>query len=647
MRFTGTTGDHVRFELLGTTQTLAGLDNVGTGGVVPTGTGRGVVQVSEQVKAPVVSALSTLILDIPSGATYTYNGYFRSTGGTLALVKNGLGKQVFSGAEIDHTGGTTINAGIIECSTGNVTDQQTGPLVINAGGTMQSVAATNLNGPVNMNGGTLAGIGAVSASYGHFVLGNTLTVGGTQTSVISADVRVGSNADRTFNVGVTGDPSGIDLDITGKIGHTNNVNWGYMTKTGAGTLRFNNPALNSDIGRITVNAGKVLFKDYMAGMGNGGLITNALAETNLGSGVNYTFGQAIAGNAAGTFTKSGPGTLTLSSNNSSSAGKWVVAGGKLTGTAAGTGSNSVFGLRNSGRTITVNTGGVLEFQAANTFGGHNATGTPALVINGGTVTNAGSAGNNALGEVQLNNGTLTSTTGSASVIGDNGRTDTYGAWNINGTVTSSGASSISTTAASNGHVMLASAGVGPWNTTFNVLDGTLAVSTGLIDGNHGAVIPSGLIKTGAGTMTVGGTNTYSGPTAVNVGTLSLTGSVQKTSGATVAAGATLDLARAGSASALDVVTPVTNDGLLSVSTAGQQVRAVSGIGTTNVAGGAGLTANSIVQNTLIIGAGGSVTIRDVPTAAGGAANAVPEPGTWVLIGTALVGWLAFRRRRGC
>ena len=46
-----------------------------------------------------------------------------------------------------------------------------------------------------------------------------------------------------------------------------------------------------------------------------------------------------------------------------------------------------------------------------------------------------------------------------------------------------------------------------------------------------------------------------------------------------------------------------------------------------------------------IGAGGSVTIREIPSAAGQSnASQVPEPGTWVLIGMAVLGWLGLRRR---
>jgi hypothetical protein len=86
---------------------------------------------------------------------------------------------------------------------------------------------------------------------------------------------------------------------------------------------------------------------------------------------------------------------------------------------------------------------------------------------------------------------------------------------------------------------------------------------------------------------------------------------------------------------------INNAGAMTVSgTVG--ANAISGSGATTVNGS--LTADSIVQDTLTIGAGGSVTIR-ATTGAAGSASAVPEPGTWVLLATALLGLLAFGRRR--
>ena len=75
MYFQGNEGDHFRFELLGTTQTLAGVDNSAS-------SGRGVIQQREQVTVANVGTTSTLILN--GSGSYSFNGYLRDTGGIVA-----------------------------------------------------------------------------------------------------------------------------------------------------------------------------------------------------------------------------------------------------------------------------------------------------------------------------------------------------------------------------------------------------------------------------------------------------------------------------------------------------------------------------------------------------------------------------------
>jgi fibronectin-binding autotransporter adhesin len=153
-----------------------------------------------------------------------------------------------------------------------------------------------------------------------------------------------------------------------------------------------------------------------------------------------------------------------------------------------------------------------------------------------------------------------------------------------------------------------------------------------------------LTKSGAGTLTLPAGGNYEGVTTVKGGTLRVTGSIAETDSVNVFSSAVLELANTTGGTALAPsagYTPVTNNGTMNVSSTNEMAGAISGTGGTNVTGN--LTADSIVQNTLSIGAGATVTIRE--TTGGGAASTVPEPGTWVLIGTALLGWLAFRRRQ--
>jgi 1-phosphatidylinositol phosphodiesterase len=327
MTFLNTSGNWARFDLAATSQSLAGL-NAGTattqaGAVIQNigldnlGTGTG-------------------LLTLNGTGTYLYNGQLRDqdNGGStrqLALVKNGSGTQTFAGNQILFTGNTTINTGtlvfassnvgrgtvtinnggILQLTASNAIDSLAA-ITINAGGTLTAAqAAHNINSVLTINGGTLAATVPGLEAYGNFVLRNDLTTGGTTRSTIAADVRIGDEADRTCRVAATGDAAGIDLDFTGRLSHVHGINWGYLTKAGNGTLRLSNPANN--IGRITINAGKVIFKDSMAGMSNGGLINNAAAVADIGPGITAAFGQAHRG--SGTFTKLGAGTLVLSGTN--------------------------------------------------------------------------------------------------------------------------------------------------------------------------------------------------------------------------------------------------------------------------------------------------------------------------------------------
>ena len=178
----------------------------------------------------------------------------------------------------------------------------------------------------------------------------------------------------------------------------------------------------------------------------------------------------------------------------------------------GTGTNA-FGASSNARTITVNNGGTLTFAAIGLFGAHYATSVPTLAISGGTVTETGAL-NNPLDNVNLTSGVLTAANNDPA----------WGAWNVNGTITSSGTSLITHTMAAGEQLMLSSAGTGPQNTNINVADGILTVSTSIIDGhdNTGSfpAHATSLTKQGPATLLLTQTNTYTGGTNINAGILS-------------------------------------------------------------------------------------------------------------------------------
>ena len=376
MHFVNPGGEHVRFELLGTTQTLAGVDNSAAGG-------RGVIQHKEQALPAAISGTSTLILDVPESASYSFNGYLRDQSGILSLVKQGLGTQTLSGANITASGGTTIDAGklvfassfvgrgavtindggTLELAAPNATDSLSS-ITINAGGVMNDGAAAHNVPLIFLNGGTMSASSTPLPSYGNIVLGNTVTVGGTKTSVMSADIRVGGNRDGIFAVNPTGDPSGIDLDITGRIGHINNIAWSYMTKTGAGTMRLNSPAQANDIGRITATEGKMVFNNQMPTLGNGGIVMNGgTVEAVTATGAALTYGGAMSG-ASGTFLKSGPGSLALTNSGTSFAGG-ITANGGLLSLPVGSATHGDVAVAGGAQLTVAGTGGTFRATGLN------------------------------------------------------------------------------------------------------------------------------------------------------------------------------------------------------------------------------------------------------------------------------------------
>ncbi len=187
--------------------------------------------------------------------------------------------------------------------------------------------------------------------------------------------------------------------------------WGFASNT-AGTVSASGatPALISGTGAS--NALALAASTTFNVTGEGGLtISNSLVNSNLGT-------------AAG-LTLTGNGVLDLTSTFSTFTGNVLVSGGTLIANANNpNGQNppySVLGLTGTtapaGRTITVGSGGVLDFTSGNTLGGGATIVTTALVIQQGGLlisTASGAASNNTIGPVVLSGGTLTGVGGSSA-----------------------------------------------------------------------------------------------------------------------------------------------------------------------------------------------------------------------------------------
>ncbi|MBN8456414.1 MAG: tandem-95 repeat protein [Verrucomicrobia bacterium] len=285
----------------------------------------------------------------------------------------------------------------------------------------------------------------------------------------------------------------------GLLNQTGNNTWGIAT-----TLAVPQP--------FTSNSGTLTVSGTVANSGN--------ALTLDGAG-NITISGVISG--TGGLVKTGSGTVALSVQHTYTGGT-TVQGGTLNLTGGGGTRGTIRG------TVTVQSGGTLQLATDDATGyGGGANALTTINLTGGNL-HVSTASNQTLGSATLNltGGSITGVT--------NGNIDFYGGTSALNSLASATTSTIS-------GIPISPLRQG--STTFNVAAGTTASGVDLDISSVLRTSPSGdpagasLIKTGAGTLRLGATNTYARPTLVNEGTLWVNGSLAAGSAVTVAAGATL------------------------------------------------------------------------------------------------------------
>jgi autotransporter-associated beta strand protein/T5SS/PEP-CTERM-associated repeat protein len=558
-----------------------------------------------------------------------------SNGGTLNSQRVAVIDGFFDTASVTVTGpGSTWNVGTDGLLVGDV---GTGLLSISSGGRVNvSAAGVGIGdqGP-GTSAVTVTGSGSALTTAGLLTLGETGVAIGTLTAadggVVSAAGGMTIGASSTLNLGTGGLSGAIvtpaivnDGAIVANFTDTLTVaadisGTGTLSKAGPGILILTGN--NSFSGGTTVTGGLINFSTA-ANLGSGtvtlnggglqwasGNTTDMSAQIAIGAGGatfdtggnNVSFSGALSG--AGGITKAGNGTLTLAAVNTYVGGTTInggalavvsdsslgAAGGGLT---FGGGTLQLLGAFTSARPVALNVaGGTIDTNGSNATlsgaiggaGGLTKAGAGTLALSGAstyggtTNVNAGvlqAAATNAFSAAS------TFSVGSGATLDLNGLNQTIGGLAGSGSVTLGAA--------------LLTAGANNANTTFS----------GTIGGT------GGFTKAGTGMLNLTGTNTYSGPTNVNAGTLLVNGSLA--GGVTVNSGGTLGgTGRVG--------TLVSNGGTIAPG---------NSIGTLTVSGNFTQNGGIYQVETNAAGQSDRLNVTGIATLNGGTVQVLPQSGTY-------------------
>ena len=532
-----------------------------------------------------------------TGIIFDSNGFNTTLSGAVngggGLTKNGNGTLAISNAGSFVTG-ATVNGGVLNVSgqnggdggiRGTVTVNYNAELratgtggaifgynngtkldVLNInGGLVNSVGGINhiWNAAVNMTGGELKVNGGVSSATGdRYEWGNTTltTFASTTTATISGRINVRADANSRFVANVADGAATTDLLISAAM--TESGGGANIYKIGAGTMELTGGAAASGsiqaVGGVLTLSGSGTYTTGYLGIGLNDVLNGVPGSgggtLNIKDTVVITTGTMSMGENNGgafqtnTVNQTG-GSVTITGNSGEGAGfrlgHWpsnTSTYNLSAGSLSMTDPNGGLAIATDGTGLFIQTGGTLNVPVVyvnHRNGGGDATftvqGGTANIGAGGIVTAGGPAAFNLGGS----GGTLAATAAWSS--------------SLNAVLSGTGANAIH----------------------FNTTGGNIAM-TGVLSGG------GGLTKNGNGTLTLSGTNTYTGATAVSAGTLLLPA--------------------AGSAAGSDIA--VQNGGTLHIATTGKTLASLT------IEGGSAFTLPAITASTTTLT--GALTFTSSP-----------------------------------
>jgi fibronectin-binding autotransporter adhesin len=484
----------------------------------------------------------------------TFAGVIANSTGTTAITKNGTGIWTLGGAS-NYTGPTTVSAGTLRINgstTGSAVTVQSGAVLGGSGAitgnlTYQSGAVLEHGAigatPLAVTGNVTFGTNAVVRPVTGITLGpgtyTLLTYTGTLTGtpVLSWQAPAGSTLTATFDLATTGV---VTMTLATQAGAANliwtgNTNFNWDTAT-ANWTDGSGPAIFSAQSTVSfTDAGNATSPVSIS-------LDVEPEEVFASASKNYTLNGAGKIIGEGTLTKSGTGTLTVSTANTFTGGTTISSGTISISNAGALGTGPITLAGGTWATNTYTPANAIIVSSSSTVSGGDGggahgvkdiSGSGILTCNANSVFDfegnmSGFSGTFALtgtGSFRLFTSTYNGSAAATFDLGTRGLTARQGsAYNL-GALKGLAGSFLGMASNSNATSCTYTVGAANIDTTFA---GVIA--------NGSATKPVAITKTGNASLTLGGVNTYTGATTVNGGKLVVTGSLSTTTTTVAASG---------------------------------------------------------------------------------------------------------------